>query len=202
MGIERAVAWICGLDHVRETIPFAQHAEPHLSVADVWVRAVMMHEYRTSRVGSDKIPQPVSRAERRGATPECSRRLARAESIPGKIRILGVPLDLGQSRRGVDMGPSAVRVAGLAGAPGGARSRGRRRRQHRRRDCRDTRASASRTRVPPRDYRNLHTRGRAGPAARCERGNAASCWAGITRSRSERSPVWPNFIAARNRRSA
>lgn len=30
-----------------------------------------------------------------------------------RIRILGVPLDLGQSRRGVDMGPSAVRVAGL-----------------------------------------------------------------------------------------
>src|SRR5579862_10023986 len=30
-----------------------------------------------------------------------------------KIRILGLPLDLGQSRRGVDMGPSAVRVAGL-----------------------------------------------------------------------------------------
>jgi arginase len=30
-----------------------------------------------------------------------------------KIRILGVPLDLGQARRGVDMGPSAVRVAGL-----------------------------------------------------------------------------------------
>jgi arginase len=27
--------------------------------------------------------------------------------------VLGVPLDLGQSRRGVDMGPSAVRVAGL-----------------------------------------------------------------------------------------
>ena len=30
-----------------------------------------------------------------------------------QIRIIGVPLDLGQSRRGVDMGPSAVRVAGL-----------------------------------------------------------------------------------------
>ena len=30
-----------------------------------------------------------------------------------KIRILGVPLDLGQGRRGVDMGPSAVRAAGL-----------------------------------------------------------------------------------------
>lgn len=30
-----------------------------------------------------------------------------------KIRILGVPLDLGQRRRGVDMGPSAIRAAGL-----------------------------------------------------------------------------------------
>src|SRR3989440_4477122 len=33
--------------------------------------------------------------------------------IPKKIRVIGVPLDLGQSRRGVDMGPSAVRFAGL-----------------------------------------------------------------------------------------
>lgn len=31
-----------------------------------------------------------------------------------RIRIIGVPLDLGQDRRGVDMGPSALRVAGLA----------------------------------------------------------------------------------------
>jgi arginase len=30
-----------------------------------------------------------------------------------RIRIIGVPMDLGQSRRGVDMGPSALRVAGL-----------------------------------------------------------------------------------------
>ena len=30
-----------------------------------------------------------------------------------KIKIVGVPLDLGQGRRGVDMGPSALRVAGL-----------------------------------------------------------------------------------------
>ena len=29
------------------------------------------------------------------------------------IAIIGAPLDLGQGRRGVDMGPSAVRVAGL-----------------------------------------------------------------------------------------
>ena len=39
---------------------------------------------------------------------------APASNISSKrIRVIGVPLDLGQSRRGVDMGPSAVRVAGL-----------------------------------------------------------------------------------------
>lgn len=32
----------------------------------------------------------------------------------GRIRIIGVPLDLGASRRGVDMGPSALRIAQLA----------------------------------------------------------------------------------------
>jgi arginase len=32
-----------------------------------------------------------------------------------RIRIIGVPMDLGASRRGVDMGPSALRVAGLQG---------------------------------------------------------------------------------------
>ena len=31
-----------------------------------------------------------------------------------KIRIIGIPMDLGQMRRGVDMGPSAIRYAGLA----------------------------------------------------------------------------------------
>jgi len=32
---------------------------------------------------------------------------------PRPIRVIGVPLDMGASRRGVDMGPSAMRVAGL-----------------------------------------------------------------------------------------
>ena len=32
------------------------------------------------------------------------------------ISILGIPLDLGAGRRGVDMGPSALRLAGLAGS--------------------------------------------------------------------------------------
>jgi len=29
------------------------------------------------------------------------------------VHIIGVPLDLGGNRRGVDMGPSAFRIAGL-----------------------------------------------------------------------------------------
>ncbi len=32
-----------------------------------------------------------------------------------KIRIIGIPMDLGQNLRGVDMGPSAIRYAGLNG---------------------------------------------------------------------------------------
>ncbi len=34
--------------------------------------------------------------------------------VPRTVRIIGVPLDLGASRRGVDMGPSALRIARLA----------------------------------------------------------------------------------------
>ena len=29
------------------------------------------------------------------------------------IHVLGVPMDLGSGRRGVDMGPSAIRIAGI-----------------------------------------------------------------------------------------
>src|SRR6201990_2205441 len=44
---------------------------------------------------------------------QANRPLVADNIVPKKIRVLGVPLDLGQSRRGGDMGPSAVRVAGL-----------------------------------------------------------------------------------------
>ena len=33
--------------------------------------------------------------------------------MPSSIRIIGAPMDLGQAKRGVDMGPSAIRYAGL-----------------------------------------------------------------------------------------
>lgn len=49
-----------------------------------------------------------SESENLGATSTSSVR-----GVLRNIRILGIPLDLGQSRRGVDMGPSAMRVAGL-----------------------------------------------------------------------------------------
>ncbi|HIE72638.1 MAG TPA: arginase, partial [Planctomycetes bacterium] len=29
------------------------------------------------------------------------------------LRVVGVPMDLGAGRRGVDMGPSAIRIAGV-----------------------------------------------------------------------------------------
>ncbi|HET6798325.1 MAG TPA: arginase [Gemmatimonadales bacterium] len=36
-----------------------------------------------------------------------------ARDAPVTIHVLGVPMDLGSGRRGVDMGPSAIRIAGL-----------------------------------------------------------------------------------------
>jgi arginase len=52
---------------------------------------------------SADVPNSASSFPLRGAQVQPTRR----------IRVIGVPLDLGASRRGVDMGPSAVRVAGL-----------------------------------------------------------------------------------------
>lgn len=36
-----------------------------------------------------------------------------AQELSHQVRVLGIPMDLGQQRRGVDMGPSALRYAGL-----------------------------------------------------------------------------------------
>jgi len=38
---------------------------------------------------------------------------AGARKIPGRVDVIGVPMDLGADRRGVDMGPSAIRYARL-----------------------------------------------------------------------------------------
>jgi arginase len=58
-------------------------------------------------------PDPTTTAPVATKAEPANRPVVADNIIPKRIRILGVPLDLGQSRRGVDMGPSAVRVAGL-----------------------------------------------------------------------------------------
>ena len=40
--------------------------------------------------------------------------VVRRAAAAGVVRVMGIPMDLGQDQRGVDMGPSAVRYAGLS----------------------------------------------------------------------------------------
>ena len=47
------------------------------------------------------------------AAAAAGRRTSARQGAAKQIEMIGVPLDLGQQRRGVDMGPSALRVAGL-----------------------------------------------------------------------------------------
>ena len=52
--------------------------------------------------------------ERRELTSENNNERKTGQKKPETVEIIGVPLDLGADRRGVDMGPSAIRYAGLA----------------------------------------------------------------------------------------
>jgi arginase len=54
-----------------------------------------------------------ARAPRSTAATAAPSRAGAALAARRKVAILGVPLDLGAGRRGTDMGPSAVRIAGL-----------------------------------------------------------------------------------------
>ena len=89
MGIERTVAWICGLEHVRETIPFARTLHRLVSVrAPVPLCGITMCDIRTSGFLWQPLHHQTSR-----------------DIETNHIRIIGVPLDLGQSRRGVTWVP-------------------------------------------------------------------------------------------------
>ena len=100
------------------------------------------------------------------------------------VSIIGAPLDLGQGRRGVDMGPSAIRYAGLEERLAGVRVPRRRPRQRR-----DAGAGVARGRrharaLPPRDPRGMRA---SSPrvVADGDRGSASrSCWEATTRSDS------------------
>ena len=72
--------------------------------------------------------------------------LARIRRMSRRVAILGVPMDLGQGRRGVDMGPSAIRYGRLHERLESARLR-----RHRSRatsTCPAPRSSGSSTRKP------------------------------------------------------
>ena len=110
-----------------------------------------------------------------------------------KVAVIGAALDLGAGRRGVDMGPSAIRYAGLERAAGRARPR------------RASISGTSRPTVAGGDRRGR--RARAFPArrsrrpasaiaelvaqARMRRARCRSCSAATTRSRSARSAGSP-----------
>ena len=51
--------------------------------------------------------------QQHAASATASAAVRSAQGQGRNLRVIGAPLDLGASRRGVDMGPSAVRVAGL-----------------------------------------------------------------------------------------
>ncbi len=119
-----------------------------------------------------------------------------------KIRIIGVPLDLGQSRRGVDMGPSAVRVAGLEAkleALGYVVE-----------DKGNVPVALAETEVGRRssrqvsegNRRNLLERSRAGHPDARGRQDSSRCWAAITPLQPEPCPGWRSSIAAASSASA
>ena len=109
------------------------------------------------------------------------------------IHIIGVPLDLGAGRRGVDMGPSAFRIAGLGeqiAALGFTVA-----------DKGDLPAPIPETQIAERQPAQVRARDREGlheavrDRARVARSKARcrSCWAAITasaRARSRPPPMW------------
>ena len=159
-------------------------------------------DYR-SRVRGRQMPE---RARSRPSLPRAGGVLACPDVLgaPAKHRVtlIGVPLDLGAGRRGVDMGPSALRVATstrrsrrsatrwTTGATCRSRSR-------RRRGPGDPAAQ-----VPEGDPRGLRRlRDRVGEAARA---GAACRWcsAATTRSRWARSPGLARHFTGRAARSS
>ena len=63
-----------------------------------------------SRKTTTKAPvKPAGKGSAKGA----GRKAARPRALGNDVDLLGVPMDLGGARRGTDMGPSAIRIAGL-----------------------------------------------------------------------------------------
>src|ERR1700674_4763637 len=75
---------------------------------------LLYNAWRRVRTTSSRTTEPVMSNASEVPNPGAGAPVSGTHSLPPRrIRVLGVPLDMGASRRGVDMGPSAVRVAGL-----------------------------------------------------------------------------------------
>ena len=85
--------------------------------------------------------------------------------MPRPVHVIGVSLDLGGNRRGVDMGPSAFRIAGLGERLAALGMHGRRRRRSRRADSRDQGVRRS-------DARSTSARSRASASGSTRRRSA------------------------------
>ena len=112
------------------------------------------------------------------------------------VHIHGVPLDLGGGRRGVDMGPSAVRIAGIgerldgaSGSPWWTRAIWPRRFRKRRRSAIRRRSTSARSRASARGSTSRCT-------SRTRRARCRSCWAAITRSAAGSVGASADFAAA------
>ena len=113
------------------------------------------------------------------------------------IAIIGAALDLGAGRRGVDMGPSAIRYAGLEErltSLGCDCADSGQRRHARRRGDRERRPAGA---LPRGDSQRRASRSHGAWARRWRRGGCRSCSAATTRSRSGRSAGWPPRRAGR-----
>ena len=60
-----------------------------------------------------EIVSSVRRSTRRAALPSSKLRAATLTGQPTKVGVVGLPTDLGASHRGVELGPAALRIAGL-----------------------------------------------------------------------------------------
>ena len=150
------------------------------------------HAPRSASRRSSRPPAKASRCPTRRSKRRCA-----PWAFMRNVHIIGVPLDLGGGRRGVDMGPSAFRIAGLgeqiAALGHHVRRQGRHRHAESRNEGRRRSAARSTSTRSPRSASALYDKSLAVarlPAA------CRSCSAAITASAPDRSPRPPRTRAA------
>src|SRR5205823_12385912 len=68
---------------------------------------------RRGVVGEQTTNRPATPPSRIHLSPNASLAAVAVQQAARTVAVIGAPLDLGSGRRGVDMGPSAIRYAGL-----------------------------------------------------------------------------------------